>query len=229
MNAESLPYADPSHVYPRKGDRSICYLKSIVKNPAIVVGDFTFYHDFDSPEQFEKHVLYQYPINNDRLIIGKFCSIACGATFILNGANHSLKSLTNYPFPIFGEEWGAGQKVTDAWDNKGDIVIGNDVWLGYQALIMPGVHIGDGSVVGSRTIVTRDVPPYTIVAGAPGRVLRKRYDEATIELLLESKWWDLPVEQIAPIIPLLTSGNVDALRAALACVKQKQAVCGRES
>lgn len=227
MKADSQIPADPAHIHPRQGDHSICYLKNIVKNPAIVVGDFTIYHDFDSPEQFEKNVRYLYPINNDRLVIGKFCSIACGATFIMNGANHSLKSLTNYTFPIFRDEWGTDQKVTDAWDNKGDTVIGNDVWIGYQALIMPGVHIGDGAVVGSRTIVTKDVPPYTIVAGIPGRQIRKRFDESTIELLLASKWWDLPVEQIASIIPLLTSGNVEALRAALACLEQEEANCSR--
>ncbi|MDE6013119.1 MAG: CatB-related O-acetyltransferase, partial [Prevotella sp.] len=155
-------------IYPRTGDTQTVYLKSVVTRPTIEVGDFTIYNDFvNDPRDFEKNnVLYQYPINNDRLIIGKFCSIACGAKFIFNCANHSLKSLSTYTFPLFFEEWDLPKaEVATAWDNKGDIIIGNDVWIGYDAVIMAGVTIGDGAIIGTRAVVTKDVVPYSIVGG----------------------------------------------------------------
>ncbi len=148
-------------IYPRSTDRETVYLKSAINNPNIIVGDYTMYNDFvREPKDFERNnVLYHYPINNDKLIIGKFCSIACGAKFIFNSANHTLSSLSTYPFPIFFEEWDLSVKdITRAWDNKGDIVIGNDVWIGYEAVILAGVTIGDGAVIGTRAVVTKDVP-----------------------------------------------------------------------
>ena len=137
------------------------------------------HHFVKEPKDFEKNnVLYQYPINQDKLIIGKFCSIACGAKFIFNSANHTLSSLSTYPFPIFFEEWGLDVKdITKAWDNKGDIVVGNDVWIGYEAVILAGVTIGDGAIIGARAVVTKDVPPYTIVGGVPAKPIRKRFNE----------------------------------------------------
>ena len=153
------------------------YLKSVVTRPTIEVGDFTIYNDFvNDPRDFEKNnVLYHYPINNDRLIIGKSCSIACGAKFIFNCANHTLKSLSTYTFPLFSEEWDLPKsEVASAWDNKGDIVIGNDVWIGYDAVIMAGVTIGDGAIIGTRAVVTKDVEPYSIVGGVPAKEIRKR-------------------------------------------------------
>ena len=161
-----------SNIYPRSNDFQTIYLNTVIKNPAIIVGDYTIYNDFvNDPVLFEKNnVLYHYPINKDRLIIGKFCSIACGAKFLFNSANHTLNSLSNYTFPIFFEEWNLDKgDVTSAWDNKGDIVIGNDVWIGYEAVIMAGVHIGNGAVIASRAVVTKDVPPYTIVGGTSAR------------------------------------------------------------
>ena len=149
--------------FPRTNDYQTIYLNTIINNPNIIVGDYTIYNDFvNDPTQFEKNnVLYHYPINQDRLIIGKFCSIACGAKFLFNSANHALRSLSNYTFPLFFEEWGLNKKnVASAWDNKGDIIIGNDVWIGYEAVIMAGVHIGDGAVIAARAVVTKDVPPY---------------------------------------------------------------------
>lgn len=137
MNNNQIKDSKPNlkKLFPRSNDKSTCYLKNIITNPNIIVGDFTFYHDFDNPELFEfQNVLYQYPINNDKLIIGKFCSIACGAKFIFNAANHTLNSFSTYPFPLFAEEWDEKLKVTDSWDNKGDIVIGNDVWIGFDAI-----------------------------------------------------------------------------------------------
>ena len=193
-------------LYPRSGDRETIYLKYAITDPAITVGDYTMYNDFvHAPTEFERNnVLYHYPVNGDRLVIGKFCSIACGAKFLFNSANHTLGSLSTYPFPLFYEEWGLSRRdVADAWDNKGDIVIGNDVWIGYEAVILAGVTIGDGAVVGARAVVTRDVPPYTIVGGVPAR---------PISALLEMRWWDWPRERIARSLPAIQSGRVDLLK-----------------
>lgn len=200
-------------IYPRE-DHESAYLKYVITNPNIIVGDYTFYNDFvRDPADFEKNnVLYHYPINNDRLIIGKFCSIACGAKFIFTSANHSLKSLSTYPFPIFADQWGLDWKdVMNAWDNKGDIVIGNDVWIGYEAVIMPGVHIGDGAIVGTRAVVTKNVPPYTIVGGVPAREIRRRFDQETVESLERLQWWDWPYEKIKRHLTEIMAGNIEEL------------------
>ncbi len=201
-------------IYPRKGDREVVYLKNVVKNPNIMVGDYTFYNDFVSdPTEFEKNnVLYHYPVNHDRLVIGKFCSIACGAKFIFTSANHTMQSLSTYPFPIFFEEWGLdGKNVADAWDNKGDIVIGNDVWVGYEAVILSGVHIGDGAIIGARAVVTKDVPPYTIVGGVPAKEIRKRFSPETTEKLQQIRWWDWSIEKIQEHLPEIIDGKIDGL------------------
>ncbi|MBE5961285.1 MAG: CatB-related O-acetyltransferase [Lachnospiraceae bacterium] len=201
-------------LYPRTGDRETIYLKEAVTKPNIIVGDYTIYNDFvQDPVLFERNnVLYQYAVNNDRLIIGKFCSIACGARFLFNSANHTKKSLSTYPFPIFFEEWGLnGRDVAKAWDNKGDIVIGNDVWIGYEAVIMAGVTIGDGAIIGTRALVTKDVPPYTIVGGMPAKPIRKRFDDQTISTLLDLKWWDWPEDRIARNIEAIQSGKLGQL------------------
>lgn len=201
-------------IYPRTGDEQTVYLNRIVKGKNIEIGDYTMYNDFvNDPCDFEKNnVLYHYPVNGDKLKIGKFCSIACGAKFIFTSANHSLKSLSTYPFPIFFEEWGLDVKnIREAWDNKGDIVIGSDVWIGYEAVILSGVTIGDGAVVGARAVVTKDVPPYTVVGGVPARPIKKRFDEQTIDRLLKLRWWDLGREKIRECIPCIRSGDVDAL------------------
>ena len=165
-------------IYPRTGDKQTVYLNAVVKDPRIEVGDYTIYNDFVAdPLLFEKNnVLYHYPIHQERLVIGKFCSIACGTKFLFNCANHTLKSLSTYTFPLFYEEWGLKKSdITDAWDDKGDIIIGNDVWIGYEAVIMAGVHIGDGAIIGARAVVTKDVPPYTIVGGTPAKKQAKRF------------------------------------------------------
>lgn len=204
---------DSNKIYPRSEDKQIVYLKNVITDPNITVGDFTFYNDFvNDPKDFEKNnVLYHYPINNDRLTIGKFCSIACGARFLFNSANHSLRSLSTYPFPIFYEEWEHGIRVNKAWDNKGDIAIGNDVWIGYEAVIMAGVTVGDGAIIGARAVVTKDVPPYTIVGGVPAKPIRKRFSDDVIQQLLKLKWWDLPPEEILPMIQDIQSGNIEML------------------
>lgn len=200
--------------FPRTNDYQTIYLNTIINNPNIIVGDYTIYNDFvNDPTQFEKNnVLYHYPINQDRLIIGKFCSIACGVKFLFNSANHTLKSLSSYTFPLFFEEWGLDKKnVASAWDNKGDIIIGNDVWIGYEAVIMAGVHIGDGAVIAARAVVTKDVPPYTIVGGTPARKIRMRFEEETIAKLQQIQWWNWPVEKIRQSLPYIMEGTVDRL------------------
>ena len=167
----------------------------------------------NDPRDFEKNnVLYHYPINHDRLIIGKFCSIACGAKFIFNCANHTLKSLSTYTFPLFFEEWDLPKsEVSTAWDNKGDIIIGNDVWIGYDAVIMAGVHIGDGAIIGTRAVVTKDVAPYSIVGGVPAKEIRKRFTPDVVAKLLELKWWNWSSEKIKNHITAIQSGNIDEL------------------
>ena len=191
------------------------YLKNVITDPAITVGDYTMYNDFvNDPVGFEKNnVLYHYPINRDRLIIGKFCSIACGAKFLFNSANHTLSSLSTYPFPLFFEEWGLEKRnVAESWDNKGDIVLGNDVWIGYEAVIMAGVTIGDGAIIGARAVVTKDVPPYTVAGGIPAKPIKKRYPEETIAALSELKWWDWPENLIAQNLHAIQAGQLNELK-----------------
>lgn len=205
---------DSKKIYPRTGDTQIVYLKNVIENPNIQIGDFTIYNDFvHDPRDFQKNnVLYHYPINKDKLVIGKFCSIACGAKFLFNSANHRLQSLSTYTFPLFYEEWEQEMNLTEAWDNKGDIIIGNDVWIGYDAVILAGVTIGDGAIIGTRAVVTKDVPPYTIVGGVPAKPIRKRFSDEDIALLLELKWWDWSVDKISDSIQYIQSGNIEALK-----------------
>ena len=205
-------------IYPRTGDRETVYLDAVVSDPNISVGAYTMYNDFvRDPRDFQKNnVLYHYPINHDRLVIGKFCSIACGAKFLFTSANHTMNSLSTYPFPIFYEEWGTPvSEVPTAWDNRGDIVVGSDVWIGYEAVILSGVHIGDGAIIGARAVVTKDVAPYTIVGGVPAKPIRRRYDPETIRALEALRWWDLPPDRLRAALPALRSGRVEALRAAM--------------
>ena len=172
----------------------------------------SIYNDFISdPRQFEQNnVLYHYPINHERLIIGKFCSIACGVKFLFNCANHTLKSLSTYTFPLFYEDWELEKSnVASAWDNKGDIVIGNDVWIGFEAVILAGVKIGDGAIIGTRAVVTKDVPPYSIVGGIPAKVIRKRYSPDIIEQLLSLRWWDWTKDRIKRNLPFIMAGNIE--------------------
>ena len=203
-------------IYPRTGDKQTIYLNAVIKDPQIKVGDYTIYNDFVAdPLLFEKNnVLYHYPIHREELIIGKFCSIACGTKFLFNCANHTFKSLSTYTFPLFYEEWELEKSnITTAWDNKGDIVIGNDVWIGYEAVIMAGVHIGDGAIIAARAVVTKDVPPYTIVGGTPAKEIRKRFDAEVIEQLLILKWWDWSTDKIHQCLPYIAESKLDELLA----------------
>ena len=203
-------------IYPRTGDKQTVYLNAVIKDTQIEVGDYTIYNDFvANPLLFEKNnVLYHYPILREKLIIGKFCSIACGMKFLFNCANHTQKSLSTYTFPLFYEEWELEKSnITTAWDNKGDIVIGNDVWIGYEAVIMAGVHIGDGAIIAARAVVTKDVPPYTIVGGTPAKEIRKRFDAEVIQQLLMLKWWDWSTDEIRQCLPYIAEGKLDELLA----------------
>ena len=207
----------PEKRYPRTGDRETVYLKQVITNPNIRVGDFTMYHDFiHDPRQFEQNaVRYHYPLNHRQtdhrqvLLHRLWCAIS-----LQQCQPHQEIPVHLSLSPLF-EEWGLDiRDVASAWDNKGDIVIGNDVWIGYEAILLAGVTIGDGAVIGTRALVTKDVPPYTIVGGTPARVLRKRFSEDTISALLRLKWWDWPIEHIQRYIPEIQSGQVHPLLSA---------------
>ena len=197
----------PETVHPIFGYDKEIYVKPTVTNPNIVVGDFTYIAD----SEFESHVTHFYPWIGDRLIIGKFCQIASGVEFVMNGANHQMNAVSTFPFYTL-EGWSA--KAPDASDMpyKGDTVIGNDVWIGQNAVILPGVHIGDGAIIGAESVVGSDVPPYTVVVGDPAKKLRQRFDDELVGLLLRWKWWDKSIEEIDSLIPLLTNGDLNAVR-----------------
>ena len=201
----------PSDRHPMAGFPQVCYIKNTVANPQIVIGDYTYYDDPDNPEDFERNVLYLYPFIGDKLVIGKFCALAKGVTFIMNGANHLLAGFSTYPFQIFGNGW---EKVMPALDDlplKGDIVVGNDVWIGYDATIMPGVRIGDGAVVAAKSVVASDVPAYTIVGGNPARTIRARFEPAIAEKLREIAWWNWDAGKISRNLEKIVGGDVEAL------------------
>ncbi|MEY8403938.1 CatB-related O-acetyltransferase [Oscillospiraceae bacterium 44-34] len=201
-------------IYPRSQGHSTVYLQNVVTDSSISVGDYTIYDDFvNDPRDFQRNnVLYHYPINHERLVIGRFCSIACGARFLFNSANHTQRSLSTYIFPVLFEEWDLDvNRIPEAWDNRGDIIVGNDVWIGYEAVILAGVTIGDGAIIAARAVVTKDVPPYTIVGGVPARPIRKRFPQPEIDRLLALRWWDWPPEKIAANLDAIQSGDLNAL------------------
>ncbi len=203
----------PATRCPIPGISRTVFLNTIVTNPNIVVGDYTYYDDFENPENFERNVLYHFDFIGDRLIIGKFCSIASDVKFIMNGGNHRTDWLTNYPFPIFGHGWESA--MPDEWPHKGDTVIGNDVWIGYGATLMPGVQVGDGAIVAAQAVVTKSVPPYAVVGGNPAKIIRYRFDEATIEALLGLQWWHWEIEKITRHLPALCGADLHALQNAI--------------
>ena len=195
-------------VYPNSQFKTFCYINSVVKNPNIIVGDYSYYDDMvNGPESFESRVTHHYDFMGDKLIIGKFCAIARGVEFVMNGANHMLDCLSTYPFEIIDEFKGLARPFANR-GNRGDTVIGNDVWIRQNATILPGVHIGDGAIVGANAVVSKDVPAYAVVVGNPAVVKKYRFDEETIKLLLELKWWDKPVEEIKRIIPIISSKDI---------------------
>lgn len=202
----------PNEIFPNEYKTS-CFIKNVITAPNIIVGDYTYYDDALAPTEFEKNnVLFNYPEFGDKLIIGKFCSIASGTKFIMGSANHRLGSVTTYPFNVFGGSW--QENTPDHMSQlpfKGDIVIGNDVWIGRESIIMPGVKIGDGAIIAAYSVVTKDVEPYSVVGGNPARFIKKRFNDELIELLLEFKWWDLPPEKLVTVLPLLCDFDLEKI------------------
>jgi virginiamycin A acetyltransferase len=206
-----VPLPDPTVLHPIPGWKGTAYLKQVVTNPRIEVGDFSYYDDSRGPQHFEARcVRYHFDFVGDRLIIGRFVAIAQGAQFIMNGANHPMGGFSTFPFAAFGfapDEAG----TLDGDPPRGDTTIGNDVWIGRDAVIMPGVTVGDGAIIGAHAVVARDVPPYAVVVGNPGRITRLRFDESTIARLLTIRWWDWPVEKIMANLAVLRGADIDAL------------------
>ena len=201
---------DPNVAHPIPHVESMTFVKPTIKNPNIIVGDFTYFADAD----FESHVTHHYDFIGDKLIIGKFCQIAAGVEFVMNGANHQMNAATTYPFYIFGT-WEQNAPAQSDLPLKGDTVIGNDVWIGQNATILPGVHIGDGAIIGANSVVGSDVEAYTIVVGNPAKPLRKRFDEELTALLLKFKWWDKSIDEINELLPILTSSDLEKIKAEL--------------
>ena len=198
---------DPNTVYPIAGYDKEIYVKPTIKNPNIIVGDFTYIAD----SEFESHVTHHYEWLGDKLIIGKFCQIAAGVEFVMNGANHQMNAATTYPFYTL-QGWNMAPPAHEDLPLKGDTVIGNDVWIGQNATILPGVHIGDGAIIGANAVVGSDVEPYTIVVGNPAKPLRKRFDEELTELLLKFKWWEKSINEINSLIPILTDSDLEKIK-----------------
>lgn len=203
---------DPNAVHPNVAVPSVCFIKNVVTRKNISIGDYTYYDDPDGAEDFEAHVTYHYEFLGDRLVIGKFCAIARGITFIMNGANHRMNSVTTYPFNIMGHGWEKCTPTLEDLPFKGDTVVGNDVWIGQDVTVMPGVHIGDGAIIAAESVVTRDIPPYHVAGGNPCRVIRKRFDGALIDYLLALKWWDWDAEKIFCNLEALCSGDLEQIR-----------------
>ncbi len=201
---------DPQIQFPLPHYERLCFLKNIITNPNIIVGDYTYYDDFEEVQNFEKNVKYHFDFIGDQLIIGKFCMIASDVTFIMNGANHLVDAVSTYPFAIFGKGWENAMEGKN-YPSKGNTLIGNDVWIGHRATIMPGVQVGDGAIIASNATVTKDVAPYSIVGGNPAQEIRKRFSDTEIEQLIELRWWDWEPEKITAMLPHLTGNNLAAL------------------
>lgn len=203
---------DPNVFFPNEYKTS-CFIKNVIKAPNIIVGDYTYY-DGENLTEFEKNnVLFNYSEFGDKLIIGKFCQLASGTTFIMGSANHRLSSVTTYPFNVMGGSWTENTKPhLSELPHKGDIVLGNDVWIGRESVIMPGVKIGDGAIVASYSVVTKDIPPYTVYGGNPARFIKNRFDEELTQLLLTFKWWELDPEKLVSLLPLLCDPNLEKVK-----------------
>jgi virginiamycin A acetyltransferase len=203
--------ADPREKHPMKGFPQICFIQNTVSNPNIIIGDYTYYDDPEDSENFERNVLYHFPFIGDRLIIGKFCALARGVKFIMNGANHKLSGFSTYPFQIFGNGWEKVMPQPGELPYKGDTIVGNDVWIGYESIIMPGVTIGHGAIVAAKSVVVGNVKPYTLVGGNPAKCIRQRFDDETIAALLKLAWWDWEIDKISRNLDKIVSVDLAAL------------------
>jgi len=207
-----MQYPNKDQKFPLENYNRLCFLKNIITNPNIIVGDYTYYDDFEDVANFEKNVKYHFDFIGDQLIIGKFCMIASDVTFIMNGANHLTQSISSYPFAIFGHDWQNAMK-DKTYPNKGNTIVGNDVWIGYNVTILPGITIGDGAIIAANTTVSKDVPPYSIVGGNPSKIIKKRFSDEKIETLLTLKWWDWDIEKITAHVTELTGDSIINLKA----------------
>ena len=203
---------NPNVIFPNPKIPSLCFIKNVVKNPNIIVGEYTYYDDINGAENFESHVTHHYDFIGDKLIIGKFCAIAKGIEFIMNGANHRINSITTYPFNIMGNGWEKSALSLSELKLKGDTIVGNDVWIGQNVTVLPAVHIGDGAIIGANSVVAKDIPPYSVAVGNPCEVKRKRFDEDLIEYLLQIKWWDWDAEKIFKNMEALCSGDLSKIK-----------------
>ncbi|NNS05793.1 Vat family streptogramin A O-acetyltransferase [Erwinia sp. JH02] len=203
---------DPATLHPLPGFPQVCFIKNSVSNPNILIGDYTYYDDPEGAENFERNVLYHYPFIGDKLIIGKFCALARGVKFIMNGANHKTSGLSTFPFFIFCNGWESAAPEPGDLPYKGDTRVGNDVWMGYDCLIMPGVTIGNGAIISSRSVVVSDVPAYSIVGGNPAKVIRQRFSDEVIAELEKIAWWDWSPEKITQNLAAISGGDVARLR-----------------
>jgi virginiamycin A acetyltransferase len=201
---------NPNTVFPLDGYDKLCFLKNVVNNPLIEIGDYTYYDDFDDVKNFEKNVKYLFDFTRDKLIIGKFCMIASGVQFIMNGGNHLTRAVSSYPFSIFGGDWSDAMQGK-TFPSRGNTTIGNDVWIGTGATIMPGVQIGDGSIIATSSVVTKDVEPYTIVGGNPAELIKARFTKENIDILLKVQWWNWPIEKITKHVQQLTDENLETI------------------
>ncbi len=204
--------ANPKDKHPMKGFPQICFIQNTVLSPNIVVGDYTYYDDPEDSENFERNVLYHFPFIGDRLIIGKFCALARGVKFIMNGANHKLDGFSTYPFQIFGNGWEKVEPSAAELPYKGDTVIGNDVWIGYEAVMMPGVQVGDGAIIAAKSVVVGNVLPYTVVGGNPAKRIRQRFEDDVIQALLEVAWWNWDIKKITQNLEKIVAADIETLR-----------------
>ena len=205
---------DPSTRHPLEGFPQVVYLRNVITRPNIIVGDYTYYDDPEGPERFEQNVMYHFPFVGDKLIIGKFCALAKDVKFVMNGANHLMSGFSTYPFQIFGNGWERVMPSMAAFPFKGNTVVGSDVWIGYDTLVMPGVNIGDGAIVATRSVVVNDVPPYAIVGGNPAKVIRRRFSDETVAALLEIGWWNWNADKISRNLERIMAADLDSLRSA---------------
>ncbi|WP_416361122.1 Vat family streptogramin A O-acetyltransferase [Metaclostridioides mangenotii] len=203
---------DPNSIYPNKDIKSICYIKNVVTRPNIIIGEYTYYDDINGAEKFEKHVTHHYEFLGDKLIVGRFCAIAKGIEFVMNGANHRMNSITTYPFNIMGSGWEKSTPTSKDLPFKGDTVVGNDVWIGQNVTVMPGVQIGDGAIIAANSVVTKNIPAYCIAGGNPCKIIKKRFNDDLIEYLLYIQWWNWSPEKIFENLDILCSGDLNLIK-----------------
>lgn len=203
---------DPDAIYPNENLKRICYIKNVITRPNILVGAYSYYDDENGSEKFEEHVTHHYEFIGDRLIIGKFCAIAKGVEFIMNGANHRMGSATTYPFNIMGHGWEKAMPSLVELPLKGDTVVGNDVWIGQNVTVLPGIHIGDGAIIAANSVVSKNVPSYHVAGGNPCKIIKKRFSGELIDYLLQLRWWDWPADKIFNHLDELCSSDLTRIQ-----------------